>query len=137
EPTLAIRFERGLDARFFLRRQRRRFVLDRLDDVPAHGEVPDLGRNVLAVPGEDSCAARHATILQPFSAVPPTAGARAGKGGACAPVLLPRQALRPQRPSGAQTQVPFLRQGMATQAASAPNLRLPMPTLSPVFQRGV
>ena len=68
DATLAIRFERGLDASFFLGCERRRFVFDRFHDVPACGEVPQFGWNVLAVPVEDSCAARHATILRPFGA---------------------------------------------------------------------
>jgi hypothetical protein len=39
---LAIRFERSLDACFFLGRQRRRLVFDRLDDVSARRELPEL-----------------------------------------------------------------------------------------------
>ena len=38
---MAIRFERGLDARFFVGRQRRRLVFDSLD-VPARRELPEL-----------------------------------------------------------------------------------------------
>ena len=59
DAALAVRFERGFDARFFLGRQRRRFVFDSLDNVPARGEFAEFRRYVLAVPGDDSCAAGH------------------------------------------------------------------------------
>jgi len=51
--TLAIGFERGLDARFFLRRQCWRLVFDSLDDVAACGKLSELCGNVLAVPSFD------------------------------------------------------------------------------------
>ena len=62
--ALAVRLERGLDARFFLGRQRRRFVFDSLDNVPARRELMELGRNVFAVPGDDSGAWQHSCSLQ-------------------------------------------------------------------------
>jgi hypothetical protein len=42
DATLAIGFERGLDARFFLGRQRWRLVFDGLDDVAACGKLSEL-----------------------------------------------------------------------------------------------
>jgi predicted nucleic acid-binding Zn ribbon protein len=47
------------------------------------------------------------------------------------------EALRSQRSSGAQTQVPLLRKGVAAQGAVASHLRFPVPALSLVVQRGV
>jgi hypothetical protein len=57
---VAIRFERGFDARFFVGRKRRCLVFDGLDDVPAGRQFTELRRNVFAVPRHESCAAWHA-----------------------------------------------------------------------------
>jgi hypothetical protein len=51
---LSVRFERGVDARFFLGRQRRRFIFDGLDDVPARRVFAEIRRNVFSVPREGS-----------------------------------------------------------------------------------
>jgi predicted nucleic acid-binding Zn ribbon protein len=66
-----------------------------------------------------------------------TAGARASEESRYPGVLLPLQALWAQRSSGAQTRLPFMRQGMVAQGASPSNLRLPVPALSALIQRGV
>jgi hypothetical protein len=59
DAALTVRFERGFDAGFFLGRERRRFIFDGLDDVPARREFAELRRNVFAVPGHDSGATGH------------------------------------------------------------------------------
>jgi hypothetical protein len=61
--TLAVGFERGFDAGVFLERQRRRFIFDGLDHVPARREFAELRGNVFAVPGHDSRATWHDPIL--------------------------------------------------------------------------
>ena len=59
DAAFTVRFERGFDTGFFLGRERRRFIFDGLDDVPARREFAELRRNVFAVPGHDSGATGH------------------------------------------------------------------------------
>ena len=63
DAALAVRFERGFDSGFFLRRQQGRLVLDCFDDVAAGRQFAQLVRNVLAIPRHDSSGAAHAVML--------------------------------------------------------------------------
>lgn len=69
---MAVRFKCRFNAGFFLGRQRGRFLFDGLDDVPARRKFAELGRNVLSIPGEGSCAPWHESILAAAAAAGPT-----------------------------------------------------------------
>lgn len=72
DAALAVRFERGFDARFFLGRQPRRFIFEGLDDVAARMELAKLRRNVFAVLTAGRLRSLPAVLLreQPIPAPP-------------------------------------------------------------------
>ena len=58
DASLAIGFQRGLDPGTFVRRQRRRFLVDRFDDVPTRRQLENFSGNVPTVPGQSFLAIR-------------------------------------------------------------------------------
>ena len=68
--ALAVRFKRRLDAGFFVGGESRSVVVDRSDHVAASRQLAQLGRNVLAIPRQDSGGLRGFTLDSYLNTVP-------------------------------------------------------------------